>query len=190
MAETSATAPLNTSRGPSELKSAPDAKPLSEANILAHEAQAARAAIGSTLSEFAQTVKSVGDVTLWAKRYPMITTGTAAIAGFVASCLLVPSAKDQVAEKIAPHTNGHNGSRKHPAATTVDINGQEYELHPAAEKAQVPAKGMIAVIIAEIMKLLRPVMMEAVANYTASRRENTEDDSAQSDAAAQEPSPT
>jgi hypothetical protein len=55
---------------------------LTEAEILAHEAELAKSAISNVLAELKTNVAKAGDVKLWAHHYPWVTLGVAAATGF------------------------------------------------------------------------------------------------------------
>src|SRR5687767_3043371 len=77
------------------------AKSLSEAEFLQQQAANAKAAIGRALADFTGQLAHGVDPRLWAKEYPWYTVGAAAVGGFVAAALLIPSKQEQALRKLA-----------------------------------------------------------------------------------------
>ena len=161
-------APHGTAGKPSVKK--PSAKPLSEAEFVAQQAADAKAAMAAAWGDLTGALKNTGDLTLWAKRYPWLTTGAAAVAGFVASYTLIPTSKKEAAEKWehlksavtgAPHP--HSGVQ--PGVDAIEIDGQRFEAagKPAPEKK--PAEqGALAMLLAQAFSAIKPVVMNLVAS--------------------------
>lgn len=64
-----------------------------ESEFLEGQANAARAAIGETLTNMRTTLKDAGDIKAWARQYPWPSVGAAAAIGFLAAGVLAPSRK-------------------------------------------------------------------------------------------------
>src|SRR5690348_9501934 len=69
-------------------------KTLSESAYLAHQANEAKAAIGAALDDLKKSLANGVNPVGWAKQYPWIAVGAGAVAGFVATSLLVPSKEE------------------------------------------------------------------------------------------------
>jgi hypothetical protein len=163
---TSTTAPPPHARTTGDTPTDKKSQPLTDAEFLAQQANDAKAALAAAFAELKQSAKNVGDVTLWTQRYPWMATGAAAVAGFVASYTLVPGSRAEAKEQWE-HIKAAVGASKQGSPATVQVNGEEYELHQVSEKAEDAGKGIVATLIAEGMKLLRPMLAALVANATA-----------------------
>ena len=69
---------------------------LTEAEILAHEAQLAKTAMSNALAELKTQFGAAGDVKLWAHHYPWLTVGVAAATGFTLATIAKRSDSDGV----------------------------------------------------------------------------------------------
>ena len=76
-------------------------KTLSESAYLAHQANDAAAAIGAALDDLKKGLVKGVNPAGWAKQYPWIAVGAGAVAGFMATSLLVPSKEEQALAKLA-----------------------------------------------------------------------------------------
>jgi hypothetical protein len=101
---------------------------LSDSEFLARQADEAMAAIRRTMAEIKGGLAEGANPVEWAREYPWITLGASAVAGFVATTMLVPSKEEQALRKLArieralnpeprrrekePDTNGHATSDK------------------------------------------------------------------------------
>src|SRR6187455_580325 len=72
---------------------------LTEAQFLQQQAELAKAAIARTFQRFAAELGQGANPIEWAKEYPWISVGAAAVAGFVAANVLIPSKEDQALKK-------------------------------------------------------------------------------------------
>ena len=79
---------------------APAAK-LSESEFLAQQAEMARTAMMRSLSEIKTRLAQGADPKAWAREFPWITVGAAAVAGFAAAATLIPSKEDQALKRLA-----------------------------------------------------------------------------------------
>jgi len=67
----------------------------SEADILAEQAAEAQAALKSAVEDLTKSLKASADPIAWTKRYPIASLGVAAVAGFTAAKLVMPSHQPQ-----------------------------------------------------------------------------------------------
>jgi hypothetical protein len=79
---------------------------LTEAEILAHEADLAKTAIGNVLAELKTNVAKAGDIKLWAHHYPWMTLGVAAATGFTLATVAASSGAE------ASETEGEEAARQ------------------------------------------------------------------------------
>ena len=87
------------------------------------------------------------DPTQWARQYPWITVGAAAVAGFVAASGLIPSKEQQALKKLAAIEQALNPP---PAAA----NGHEKK----------EGRGLLATLALEAIGILRPVLASLLAS--------------------------
>jgi len=101
---------------------------LSDSEYLARQADEAMAALRRTFAEIKGGLAEGANPVEWAREYPWVTLGASAVAGFVATAMLVPSKEEQALKKLArieralnpeprrrekePDTNGHETSDK------------------------------------------------------------------------------
>ena len=124
----------SSSGGTSETKPpAPDTPPekLSEQEYLAQQAESAKLALTGAWQEMKTRLAQGVAPQVWAKEYPWITVGAAAVAGFVAATALVPSKEEQALKKLAaPHL---------PSSLTR-LERAVNRAHATYDKAQVAAR--------------------------------------------------
>ncbi|HSU65339.1 MAG TPA: hypothetical protein VLJ39_00580 [Tepidisphaeraceae bacterium] len=85
--------------------------------------------------------------TAWAKEYPWITVGAAAVAGFVAASALIPSKEEQALKKLAAIERALNPHPAQAAPANGDGNGKK------------ESKGVLGTILTEAIHLARPMLM-------------------------------
>lgn len=83
----------------------------------------------------------------WAKDYPWITVGAAAVAGFVAATTLIPSKEEQALRKLAAIERALNPAP--PKAEHSDSNGHG--------KKDTPS--MMSTILHELLAIARPAIV-------------------------------
>ena len=72
-----------------------------ESAFLAQQAVDAKAALTATLSEIGRDLGQSVNVAGWTRQYPWVTIGASAVAGFVATAVLVPSKEDRALRRLA-----------------------------------------------------------------------------------------
>jgi hypothetical protein len=72
-----------------------------ETELLATEAAAARAAVLQVIGDLKSGLSTAADPRLWARQHPWAAVGVAAVAGFAAAALVVPSQDKKLKEKLA-----------------------------------------------------------------------------------------
>ena len=81
----------------------------------------------------------------WAKEYPWITVGAAAVAGFTAAAALVPTKEDQALKKLSKIERALNP----PPPRHDHENGDSHK----------EGRGMVGTILHELLGILRPAMV-------------------------------
>src|SRR6185312_3350356 len=123
---------------------APAAK-LTESEFLAQQAEMARLAMTRSLSEIKTRLAQGADPKAWAKEFPWITVGAAAVAGFVAASTLIPSKEDQALKRLAKIERALN-----PPPRRESSNGD-------GEKKD--GGGIIGTILHEALAMARPLLV-------------------------------
>ena len=139
--ETSATKPPPPNTPPEKL---------SEADYLAQQAQNAQLALSRAFGEVSQRLREGVDPKLWAKEYPWMTVGAAAVAGFLTAYTLIPSKEEQALKKLAKIERALNPP---PPRREEHTNGD-------AEKDQ--RGGMLATMLHEALAVVRPALVSLI----------------------------
>lgn len=83
----------------------------------------------------------------WAKEYPWITVGAAAVAGFVAASTLIPSKEEQALKKLAAIERALNPAPPKPEHS--DANGS----------GKPEGRSMLSTILHEVLAVARPAIV-------------------------------
>jgi hypothetical protein len=128
----------------------PDAKPesLSESEYLQQQAADARAAMGRALQEVKDRLLHGADPKLWAKQYPWITVGAAAVAGFAAAATLIPSKEEQALKKLAKIERALHPPPPPPRKHEDDGDGHHEE-----------KPGVMGALVRELIGTIRPALI-------------------------------
>ena len=159
--ETSATSTATTSRSEPENKSIkPAPKPgepapkTDEAAFLAQQAADAKAAMTRALSEIGTSLGQSVNVAGLTRQYPWVTLGASAVAGFVASAMIVPSKEDQALKKLAKIERALNPAPpppKHADAAAADEDG--------AKAYKSGRQSMSRALLGEVIKAVQPALL-------------------------------
>jgi hypothetical protein len=117
------------------------------------------AAIKRTLAQMKGQLAEGANPVEWAREYPWITLGASAVAGFVATSMLVPSKEEQALRKLAKIERALNPERhrRHESAKHDDSNGNGKSDHEEAGGG-----GMMGMIGRELIKTLRPALVSLI----------------------------
>jgi hypothetical protein len=169
-APTSAT--TSSSAPPSAPTAAANPADLSEAQFLEQQAALARAAIANTFKRFTQDLGQGANPVEWAREYPWTSMGAAAVAGFVAANMLIPSKEDQALKKLAKLERALNS----PPPPVIDTATTDKE----------PAKhGVLYGLLNQALKAIQPAIISAITAHVA----KNEPTNGQAHAAAAGPPP-
>jgi len=147
-----------------------DAAKLSEAEFLRQEADRARQALMRSWSDAKAHLLHGADPRAWTGEHPWMALGGAAVAGFAAAAVLVPSKEEQALKKLAALERALSGVEpKAPApATGASTNG---------DAAAIKAKhGWLTTLALELIKTIRPALVSALTAGIAAKTA-TDDDS-------------
>ena len=145
-AATSASAPPHRGR-PTDV---PSGSVVSEAQYLREESAAALASVQHTLDELKSDVFGLADPRPLLKSHPWLTLASAAVAGFTAAAVAVPSKDQQALRRLAAIHRAMNA--RHPA----DGNGHEEGKHKPSQE------GIGAFLVREAVGLIKPVLFALV----------------------------
>src|SRR4051812_28685421 len=138
-----------------------DRKPadkLSDADFLNRQAEEAMAAIKRTLTQMKGDLAEGANPVEWAREYPWLTLGASAVAGFVATSMLVPSKEEQALRKLAKIERALNPERhRREPAKHEDTNGNGRSDHQEAGGG-----GLMGMLARELIKTFRPALISLV----------------------------
>ena len=138
--------------GTSGTKPPPPDKPpeeLNEADYLAQQASNAQLALSQALGQVSQRLREGVDPKLWAKEYPWITVGAAAVAGFLTAYTFVPSKEEQALKKLARIERALHPPPPPPRR----------EEHGNGDSGKESHGGMLSTILHEALAVVRPALV-------------------------------
>lgn len=138
----------------------PNDTAVTEATYLKREAERAKLAMRKALGEAGANLMHGVDPRGWAKDHPWWSLLGASVAGFTAACAVVPSEEQRALKRLRAIDRALRAKER--AAHAKDH--PEDKDDRAAKKA---AKGSFgAIIAAEAIKMLRPVLMSSLSAFT------------------------
>ncbi len=161
----------------------PPATPEKESEFLSRQALDARAAIARTVERLQANLAEGADPREWTRRYPRISVGAAAIAGFAAAWALVPSKEEQALKHL----------EKIRRAMTPPVESPEEDAAAANGDPSHRARGgkFAGMLVKELLHLVRPALMSLFkAGLAASASPATDDPDASPPPSGDEPPPT
>jgi hypothetical protein len=120
---------------------------LTEAEYLAQQAENAKLAMAQAWEQIKARLGQGASPRAWAKDYPWITVGAAAVAGFVAASTLIPSKEEQALRKLAAIERALNPVPPKPEHS--DGNGHGKKEPPS----------MVSTILHEVLAIARPAIV-------------------------------
>lgn len=115
-----------------------------------------------------QRLREGVDPKLWAKEYPWVTVGAAAVAGFLTACTLVPTKEEQALKKLAKIERALHPPPPPPRR----------EEHANGDSAKEAHGGMLSTILHEALAVVRPALVSLLtanlANPAAAQAQATE----------------
>ena len=141
-----------------------------ESEYLRQQANEAKAAITRTFAELGGRLGQSVDVRLWTKQSPWLTLGSATVAAFVATSLLVPSKEQQALRKLAAIERALTPAPPTAAAVPkADENGAN------AAQYQPGKQSLLTMITRELIGAIKPAVISILtAGVTASQAKPTE----------------
>jgi len=116
------------------------------------------AAIKRTFTQMKGDLAEGANPVEWAREYPWLTLGASAVAGFVATSMLVPSKEEQALRKLAKIERALNPERhRREPAKHEDSNGNGKSDHQEAGGG-----GMMSMLARELIKTFRPALVSLI----------------------------
>ena len=148
----------NTSNPSNDPRHPGGGKEPAEGDFLTQQANDASAAMSALVQEFKAKLGQGVDVEGWAKEYPWLVVGGAAVAGFLGAYALVPSKEQTALQKLAkieaalaPPPMGFPGTP--PPASPLDSHASEYK----------PGKQtFFAGLAREVLGAVKPALISAL----------------------------
>jgi hypothetical protein len=117
---------------------------VSEADFLQRQSEQAQAAIANALANARAALAEGVDPREWARRYPIIAIGSAAVAGFAAAVMTIPSKEQQEIHRLEKIKEALH---PHPAPPKNESNGKSAE-----------HQSVWMTLLHEAVQLIRPVL--------------------------------
>jgi hypothetical protein len=136
-----------------------DESKIGEAEFIEREAENARQALSMAMKDLGQCLVDGADPRLWTREHPWIMAASAAVAGFSAAALLVPSKEQQALRKLAEINRAIA-----PRMAAVEVAESEEEEPPRRK-----GRSIGGVLIHEFFDLLKPAVMSALSAGLAAR---------------------
>lgn len=156
-------------------------KTLSESAYLAHQANEAKAAIGAALDDLKKSLANGVNPVGWARQYPWIAVGAGAVAGFVATSLLVPSKEEQALAKLAKIERALNPpAPPPPQQPQAAANGEQ-----SYKSGQ---SSLVRAVLGEVVSAIKPAVISLLtASTTAAVAKTSPEEMAAANAEHQPP---
>ena len=119
----------------------------SESEFIDRQQRQASEAISNTVARLKDDISKTADPRLWTKEYPWASLAAAAIGGFVAATLTVPSKDEQALKRLAK------------IERALYPNGRDNGTPPEEARRD---KGVLGSILSNAAKTLQPLIMSAI----------------------------
>jgi hypothetical protein len=128
----------------------------SEADFLTLQQEHAKKAIARAAAEIKDALAQGVDPGAWMKQYPWATLGASAVAGFVATAMLVPSKEQQALKKLAAIERALNPPppRRHEPDDVGSVDGKQ-----GAHDYKSGRSGMLTSIMGEVIGAIKPALI-------------------------------
>jgi hypothetical protein len=160
-------------------------KTLSESAYLQLQANQAKAAIGAALDDLKKGLATGVNPAGWAKQYPWIAVGAGAVAGFMATSLLVPSKEEQALAKLAKIERALNPPPPPPpqqaAANGAPSGEQQYKSGQSS---------LVRAVLGEVVSAIKPAVISLLTAGTTAAVAKTSPEEMAAANAKQQPPPT
>jgi hypothetical protein len=180
-----------------DLKNDPQAKPnrdrpqplhpeSSEADFLTLQQEHAKAAIGRVMSDLKGALAEGADPRAWMQQYPWATMGVAAVAGFVATTMLVPSREQQALKKLAEIERALNPEPRRKAERERDEHPDSVDGKAGADDYKAGRQSFMTAILGEAIKAVRPALISLLTAGVTAKAAKPSEEEMQAAAAAED----
>jgi hypothetical protein len=125
---------------------------MSEADFLRLQAEEAKRGVGTALNQAKAAIAGKVDPRQITRRHPIVAIMTAAIGGFAAALLAIPSKEEQELRRLE---RLHRAT--HPAPPPSQSTNGKSENHPPAEKPSIGAT-----LLHEAIAMIKPILLAAI----------------------------
>lgn len=186
-----------TTTGDEDLKNDPQVRPnkdrpqplhpeSSEADFLTLQQEHAKAAIARAMNELKGALAEGVDPRAWMQQNPWATMGAAAVAGFVATTLLVPSREQQALKKLAEIERALNPEPRRRAERERDEHPDSVDGKAGADAYKGGKQSFMTALMGEAIKAVRPALISLLtAGVTAKASKPSDEEMAAAAAAGQ-----
>jgi ElaB/YqjD/DUF883 family membrane-anchored ribosome-binding protein len=150
----------------------------SESQFLADQAKQAKAALSEVLSDLTHGVLHTADPRQLTHDHPWSAVGAAAVAGFAAAWLLVPSKEDQAIKKLA----------KIERALFPREEKKDHDHEKDSSRDEKKSHSFFSGLASEVFKTLRPALLSAMSAGITAKASQPDDHNGQSSDASADPS--
>ena len=180
-----------------DLKNDPQARPnkdrpqplhpeSSEADFLTLQQEHARAAIGRVMNDLKGALADGADPRVWMQQYPWATLGVAAVAGFVATTVLVPSREQQALKKLAEIERALNPEPRRRAERERDEHPDSVDGKAGADDYKSGRQSFMTAILGEAIKAVRPALISLLTAGVTAKAAKPSEEEMQAAAAAED----
>ena len=144
---------------PTNVSDAPDpstsSKKLSETQYLEQQQAAAKSAIANAFADVRTELFKTADPKLWVKSHPWMMVASAAVAGFAAAAVAIPSKEQQALKKLESIERALYGAR---------ANGHARQASPEPHDDGKPKKegGFVTTLLHELIGAIKPAVISMI----------------------------
>ena len=180
-----------------DLKNDPQARPnkdrpeplhpeSSEADFLTLQQEHAKAAIARVMSDLKGALAEGADPRAWMQQYPWATMGAAAVAGFVATTMLVPSREQQALKKLAEIERALNPEPRRRAERERDDHPDSVDGKGGADDYKAGRQSFMTALMGEAIKAVRPALISLLTAGVTAKAAKPSQEEMQAAAAAED----
>jgi hypothetical protein len=163
-ANSAASTGTTSTSGPASSGNKPQPPAITESDYLTRQAEDAKAAIAAAVGQLKTSLTGTVDPQLWAREHPWVALGIAAAGGFAAATMLTPSKEEQALKKLEQLEDALLPERRQMREKL------KAEADAKTKGKEAPSKpGIGATIVREILGVIKPAIMSAVAAGVSSK---------------------
>jgi hypothetical protein len=157
----------------------------SEADFLTLQQEHAKAAIGRAFSELKGALTGSVDPRPLMKNYPWATLGGAAVAGFVAASMLIPSKEQQALKKLAAIEKALNPPPPRRARDEED-GDMSVDGKAGAKDYKSGRSGLLSALMGEVIGAVKPALISLLTSGVTASAVKPSESEMQAAAAAED----